>query len=604
MKMWATSGVSAGVSAFPRAARGLHETASTSQVCVCSLNAAREASRGGARRAASSHEISGGRFANANRRDGSRGWSLPRGGALVTRAASGDERERGPRSVPPGVARRQTRAASRRQRAIPEPAKLARIADASPSASPNDLRDVLDKNASEAYLGNIVDAPSGSSTKNANVAAFVSDADVCEKTVSRPVGTSSTAQAMANSVNILLGVGLLSVPYALKQGGWCGLGVLFLLGCVTNYTGKALIRVQARGSLLDSETNKRRPLTCYEDIGEAAFGETGRAFITFVLYTELVGTCALFFILEGDHLSSLFDGKQYLTHSSQWWQCASATVMIPTLWLTDLSALSYVGALGALASVSLVGVVAFQLASVEGFPLESYPPGFESTALLHLTTLPVSFGLLAFVFAGHAVFPAIYQSMAKPEEYEPMLDRTYAIVGLTCAVIGAAGYAMYGDAVKDEVTLNLPAASMASTAALALITVNPLSKFALTMDPVARGLESALGVRTNDDVSDDVGGDEKNPTRALLKARVLRTGLGLGALLAAAKVPFFAVVMSLIGSFLTLTVSVIFPAACHLKVFEDELTDSEIVVDWAIMFVGGFCVVAGSASAVADLLAK
>jgi vesicular inhibitory amino acid transporter len=38
---------------------------------------------------------------------------------------------------------------------------------------------------------------------------------------------------MANSVNILLGVGLLSVPYALKQGGWCGLGVLFLLGCVT-----------------------------------------------------------------------------------------------------------------------------------------------------------------------------------------------------------------------------------------------------------------------------------------------------------------------------------------------------------------------------------
>ena len=85
---------------------------------------------------------------------------------------------------------------------------------------------------------------------------------------------------------------------------------------------------------------------------------------------------------------------------------------------------------------------------------------------------------------------------------------------------------------------------------------------------------------------------------------MLRTGLGLGALLAAAKVPFFAVVMSLIGSFLTLTVSVIFPAACHLKVFEDELTDSEIVVDWAIMFVGGFCVVAGSASAVADLLAK
>jgi solute carrier family 32 (vesicular inhibitory amino acid transporter) len=35
----------------------------------------------------------------------------------------------------------------------------------------------------------------------------------------------------------------------------------------------------------------------------------------------------------------------------------------------------------------------------------------------------------------------------------------------------------------DEVTLNLPA-GVASTIALALITVNPFSKFALTMDPV------------------------------------------------------------------------------------------------------------------------
>ena len=152
---------------------------------------------------------------------------------------------------------------------------------------------------------------------------------------------------------------------------------------------------------------------------------------------------------------------------------------------------------------------------------------------------------------------------------------------------------MYGDAVKDEVTLNLPA-GLASTAALALIAVNPLSKFALTMDPVARGLEQTLFSREKDGKS----------VRSPLRARALRTALGLSALATAAKVPFFAVVMSLLGSFLTLTVSVIFPAACHLKVFEDELTEREKQTDWAIMIVGGFCAVTGSASAVADLLAK
>ena len=42
-------------------------------------------------------------------------------------------------------------------------------------------------------------------------------------------------------------------------------------------------------------------LQSYEDVGQAAFGDSGRAFITAVLYTELIGTCALFFILEASH---------------------------------------------------------------------------------------------------------------------------------------------------------------------------------------------------------------------------------------------------------------------------------------------------------------
>ena len=36
----------------------------------------------------------------------------------------------------------------------------------------------------------------------------------------------------------------------------------------------------------------------YEDIAEASFGKLGRELMTTVLYTELVGTCALFLILQ------------------------------------------------------------------------------------------------------------------------------------------------------------------------------------------------------------------------------------------------------------------------------------------------------------------
>lgn len=45
----------------------------------------------------------------------------------------------------------------------------------------------------------------------------------------------------------------------------------------------------------------------YEDVAEAAFGSKGREVVSLTLYTELLGTCALFLILQ--------KGVQRWTHS-------------------------------------------------------------------------------------------------------------------------------------------------------------------------------------------------------------------------------------------------------------------------------------------------
>lgn len=55
-------------------------------------------------------------------------------------------------------------------------------------------------------------------------------------------GNSGYHQALFNCVNILMGVGILSIPYSLKEGGWASLGVLTLLALCTNYTGKILAK--------------------------------------------------------------------------------------------------------------------------------------------------------------------------------------------------------------------------------------------------------------------------------------------------------------------------------------------------------------------------
>ncbi|GAQ90047.1 Transmembrane amino acid transporter family protein [Klebsormidium nitens] len=390
-------------------------------------------------------------------------------------------------------------------------------------------------------------------------------------------------QALLNAVNILLGVGLLSIPFAMAEGGWAALATLGLLGVITNYTGKVLGECQQRLCLLNArpapeEGGFVRGLQSYEDIGDAAFGAWGRRVITGVLYVELVGTCGLFFILEGDNLARLFGGEP------DRYMLASALALIPTTWLPDLSALAGLGALGAAASLSVLGVILTTYCQ-EGFPAG---PG---TQLLNLQTFPLTFGLLAFVYAGHAVFPNIKASMKEPELYPKMLDVTYLIVGAVCTLIGVVGYQMYGSEVMEEVTLNLPSGALAMLAT-ALIVVNPFTKFALTMDPVARGLEGLLGLTKP---GPSVAGDTSKKPLLLPLPRILgRTALGGSALFLATSVPFFGSVMALIGSSLTLAVSVIFPSLAYLKLFGPTLSHGERYWNYFVVGIGIVCAVAGT----------
>lgn len=71
-------------------------------------------------------------------------------------------------------------------------------------------------------------------------------------------------------VNVLCGVGILSTPYAVREGGWYGLSILFIFAMLSFYTG-ILLR-----HCLDSQPG----LETYPDIGQAAFGTVGRIVIS------------------------------------------------------------------------------------------------------------------------------------------------------------------------------------------------------------------------------------------------------------------------------------------------------------------------------------
>lgn len=104
-----------------------------------------------------------------------------------------------------------------------------------------------------------------------------------------PQGHSSFKDAAFNAINVLLGVGVLSSPFALRSSGWVLGAPLFLFFMfVTNHTAKLL------GKSLDFQEG----MQTYPDIGEAAFGTKGRVIISVTFFCELFTVSAMLFVVS------------------------------------------------------------------------------------------------------------------------------------------------------------------------------------------------------------------------------------------------------------------------------------------------------------------
>ncbi|OAY69070.1 Vacuolar amino acid transporter 1, partial [Ananas comosus] len=351
----------------------------------------------------------------------------------------------------------------------------------------------------------------------------------------------STAQAIVNGINVLCGVGILTTPYAIKEGGWLGMLLLFALGGISCYTGILLKKC------LDSSPG----LVTYPDIGQAAFGITGRLCISIVLYLELYACCVEYITLVSDSLTSIFPdahvnfmGVALTPH--QLFAISTAVAVLPTVWLRNLSLLSYLSAGGVVASL-LVVLCLFWVGVVDGV-------GFRpSGTALDLSNLPVALGLYGFCYSGHSVFPNIYSSMKRRSQF-PSDDQAlnYALLDdvlfckcsfLLCTIlyagVAAAGFLMFGESIKSQFTLNMPQQYLSSKLAvwttvhiftlaqdiflLVENVVNPFTKYALTMTPVALCLEELL----------------PSTRQSYLIAVSIRTALVISTVIVALAVPFF-----------------------------------------------------------------
>ena len=418
----------------------------------------------------------------------------------------------------------------------------------------------------------------------------------------------SFAQCVFNMSNILMGVGMLGLPFVFKSAGWVGgFSVTIIFGLITWRTA-ILIGRQLNGdprpsSFFDDSPFKspvapgsthsaraRSPMTSFPQIAREAFGDRGSIILSSILYFELFSCLCIFLVTVGDHLFILFPSVSKPAHMV----LSSLALAIPTAVLRTPRLLSYLSMVGTFATASVVLSVLLS-AVVEGDISEHVAArkGMTPTEPTHIlwctSGLPTALGLIAYTFSGHAIVPSIYSSMERPQDFERMIGTTFLVVIGACCVVAVSGYYMFGSAVDDQVTLSLEQNSSAELAMKCLtwlMILTAFSKFTLTMFPLALGIDEIIAPFV------------PNDTIMAATDSIIKMSLILLSLVVALFVPSFSYICALVGLICTMSVSVIFPAGAHLILFGPILSLWEKVLNWSFVVVGFAVAVVGTVATV------
>lgn len=386
-------------------------------------------------------------------------------------------------------------------------------------------------------------------------------------------GQSTLPQTVVNSTNVLIGVGLLSLPMGLKYAGWiCGLIALGLCAAVTSWTARLLAKC------MDLDPT----MITFSDIAFISFGRKARI-MTAVLFTlELLAACVALIVLFADSLALLFPGTLSVTE----WKVLCTIIMIP-LQFAPLSLLSFTSFIGVVSCLSIVIIVVFDGLLKHHSPGSLLEPAATFLFPENWLTLPLSFGLLMSPWGGHSVFPNIYRDMRHPYRYKEAVTYTFSFTFIVDAAVAIVGVIMFGDGVRDEITSNILQTTgypnVLNILLVVFIAIIPLTKIPLNSQPIVTTLEVVFGLRQQVVAEESSLVGLSSTSRGLLKALVriltLLVFLGIAILF-----PAFDSIMAFMGSALCFTICVTLPLAFYLKLFGHEIAAGERIFVWIVMF--------------------
>ncbi|KAJ3776925.1 transmembrane amino acid transporter protein-domain-containing protein [Lentinula raphanica] len=371
-------------------------------------------------------------------------------------------------------------------------------------------------------------------------------------------GQSTFGQTLFNSIAILLGIGMLSEPLAFAYAGWiAGTILIILYGLISCYTAKLLAHIILADPRLRS----------YADVGRKAFGARSTVVISIMFCLELFAVSVILVTLYADSLHVII--PKYTSDTYKLW---GLLLLIPMVFL-PLSLLSYTSILGIISTIMMVVVILYDGLSKPDSPGSLRTPAETSFTISSWANLGIAYGLFMAGFSGHAVIPSLARDMVNPEEFDTMINWAFLVATTIYALIGYVGYLMFGPNVSDEISMDLlktPGYNpIMNQAVLWMLVVSPLSKFALTTQPLNAVLEVLIGLESPAASPEDMAIKMSSPVPWSFKAllgRMQRIIVTVASVAVSVAVPEFSALMAFLGSFSAFMICIIGPVAAKVAI--------------------------------------
>ncbi|XP_070575496.1 vesicular inhibitory amino acid transporter-like [Ptychodera flava] len=413
----------------------------------------------------------------------------------------------------------------------------------------------------------------GSLPAKSNGSIQTEDRETKKLLAAEKAGTSSAWQAGWNVGNCMQGLGILSLPYTVKQSGVASLFTIAGVLILGNYTSKILVDCLYEEEQTDGpggEKRKRRVRNSYSDVAEACWNRWGNFLLNIITIVDVTAVATLYLELSG---SLLVDTFPMAGLSKLSWICLSALAVLPTVFFKNLTRISYLSLLAVMAiGAMLFSVVWYSFERSIRWDIDSIP-SFE------IEKFAISFSVILFNFGTQFVMPGVEESMRERNKFGRMVNLTYIAVALINILYALFAFLTFRENTQEFITYNLPLGFIQTTVSL-LFVFKSLLSYPLMFFLIVSSLES-MELKFMPPCFPASEGE-----RLPIWAIIFRFTLLLFTLFLAIVIPHFVLLMGVTGSLTSPWLDFIFPCIFHMQLKRGSLRFYHYFADIAIILIG------------------